>query len=237
MKREKESGKIVVSKDGPYLVTGSVPLGTEAIVLDGDGIPYVWKKKRKYPDGESYSLCHCGRSADQPYCDGSHTVVSFDGTETAEREPFAALADSVTEGPELELADAKALCANARFCGRKGGVWNLTRNSGDPETKRLAIEQVGNCPAGRLVATDRMSGTVCKPDFPAALSIVEDPVAAGRGPIWVKGGVPVESSDGYGYERRNRVTLCRCGKSGNKPLCDGAHTRADFDEENRSIPG
>jgi CDGSH-type Zn-finger protein len=29
--------------------------------------------------------------------------------------------------------------------------------------------------------------------------------------------------DGIIYETRNRVTLCRCGESQNKPLCDGIH--------------
>ena len=28
-----------------------------------------------------------------------------------------------------------------------------------------------------------------------------------------------------------RVALCRCGASKNKPLCDGAHTRAEFADE------
>ncbi|MHB8164175.1 MAG: CDGSH iron-sulfur domain-containing protein [Methanoregula sp.] len=30
-------------------------------------------------------------------------------------------------------------------------------------------------------------------------------------------------ADGKPYTVRNRVTLCRCGKSGNKPFCDGSH--------------
>ena len=42
-------------------------------------------------------------------------------------------------------------------------------------------------------------------------------------PIWVRGGVKVVAADGTPYEQRNRVTLCRCGQSSNKPFCDGTH--------------
>ena len=33
----------------------------------------------------------------------------------------------------------------------------------------------------------------------------------------------IESAGGTEYEVRNRVTLCRCGRSRNKPFCDGSH--------------
>ena len=50
------------------------------------------------------------------------------------------------------------------------------------------------------------------------------------GPLWVTGGIPVERADGQPMETRNRVTLCRCGASGNKPLCDGSHKEVGFSE-------
>jgi CDGSH-type Zn-finger protein len=40
--------------------------------------------------------------------------------------------------------------------------------------------------------------------------------------------VPVAASDGTALETRNRMTLCRCGNSANKPLCDGSHVKAGF---------
>ena len=45
--------------------------------------------------------------------------------------------------------------------------------------------------------------------------------------LWVKGGVEIEATDGHVYEVRNRVTLCRCGRSEKHPLCDGSHLGED----------
>jgi len=45
------------------------------------------------------------------------------------------------------------------------------------------------------------------------------------GPLWCAGGIPIEAEDGTPYEIRNRVTLCRCGKSLNKPFCDSRHLK------------
>jgi CDGSH-type Zn-finger protein len=38
----------------------------------------------------------------------------------------------------------------------------------------------------------------------------------------------IERSDGQPVEVRNRVTLCRCGHSENKPFCDGTHEEIGF---------
>jgi len=38
----------------------------------------------------------------------------------------------------------------------------------------------------------------------------------------------VTSADGFRYEVRSRVTLCRCGASNNKPFCDGSHAAIKF---------
>ena len=40
--------------------------------------------------------------------------------------------------------------------------------------------------------------------------------------------IAVTAPDGETYEVRNRVTLCRCGASMNKPFCDGSHKRTGF---------
>ncbi|MEV6520400.1 CDGSH iron-sulfur domain-containing protein [Longispora sp. NPDC051575] len=49
------------------------------------------------------------------------------------------------------------------------------------------------------------------------------------GPLLVRGDVPLHSVDGRAIDP-GRVTyaLCRCGKSGTKPFCDGTHKAAGF---------
>jgi CDGSH-type Zn-finger protein len=39
----------------------------------------------------------------------------------------------------------------------------------------------------------------------------------------VRGGIQLIGADGRSYELRNRMALCRCGRSENKPFCNGAH--------------
>jgi CDGSH-type Zn-finger protein len=215
--------RIKLCKDGPYTVYGGVPLIEQILVPDAEGLSTRWHKGKEYPFQEEYDLCRCGQSKNKPFCDLSHSETFFDGQETASREPFASQSEPKTIGPELELIDVVALCALARFCDRAGGVWDNTRASDNPEAKKIALQEVSDCPAGRLVLHD-IAGNLIEPEFEPSIGLVLDPVVAELGPIWVRGGIPIESADGFEYEVRNRVTLCRCGKSTNKPFCDGRHT-------------
>jgi CDGSH-type Zn-finger protein len=54
--------------------------------------------------------------------------------------------------------------------------------------------------------------------------------------LWVTGGIPVVRSDGQPFETRPRMTLCRCGHSQMKPLCDGTHREIDFRERSEAAP-
>lgn len=101
--------------------------------------------------------------------------------------------------------------------------------------RAIAIEEACNCPSGRLVAWKKSDNQPIEPEFEPSISLVEDPVHHVSGPLWVKGGVPVVSHDGTPYEIRNRVTLCRCGRSGNKPFCDGTHIKAGFKDGDKKL--
>jgi hypothetical protein len=128
----------------------------------------------------------------------------------------------------MQLADAESLCAYARFCDPHGQVWSQMEHTDDPATRERFIRQTGNCPSGRLVAIDKQTGLAVEPELPVSIGLVEDPSQECAGPVWLRGGIPVVSADGFEYEVRNRVTLCRCGASKNKPFCDGAHASVKF---------
>jgi CDGSH-type Zn-finger protein len=220
---EKENTKkIKISKNGPYVVEGGIPLSDQIIQVDKDGFCLGWKEGRQYATGKTYSLCRCGHSKNKPFCDGTHGRTGFDGTETSSREKFLDQSE-VTEGPGLNLTDVPELCAEARFCHRATGLWELLDRSDDPVAKRICIEEACNCPSGRLVLWEK-NGQLIEPHFEPSIGIVVDPKAPeGEGPLWVRGGILIEAADGTAYEIRNRVTLCRCGKSEIKPFCDGHH--------------
>lgn len=217
-----DSMKITVSRNGPYIVTGGVPLTSEEICNDDEGYCRTWRLAKQYPLQEEYALCRCGHSKNKPFCDGTHAKIHFDGTEAGDREPYRDGAH-VIQGPVLSLTDNEHLCVHARFCMRAGGIWNLVRQSEDPTARDIAIEEAGNCPSGRLVVYDTTTGEAIEPELERSIVVVEYPPRGEHGPLWVRGGIPILSADGEPYEVRNRVTLCRCGRSENKPFCDGSH--------------
>jgi len=192
-----------------------------------EGLSWDWEESRTLEAGPEYELCRCGHSKNKPYCDGTHELVHFDGTETATRQPYARQAETI-DGPTLALDDAEVLCAFARFCDPGGKIWNLVGQSNDPAARKLAIREGMSCPGGRLVLHDKKARQTIEPDLPPSIGVVEDPALGVSGPLWVRGGIRVESEDGKPYEVRNRVALCRCGASVNKPFCNGSHASIQF---------
>jgi CDGSH-type Zn-finger protein len=220
--KEESNCRIKVTKNGPYIVQGNVPLSEQTIIADADKTALEWQQGKQYPTKETYSLCRCGQSKNKPFCDGSHVKANFNGAETATYEPCLKRAKEI-DGPDLKLLDVEDLCASARFCHRAGGIWLLVPKSDNAEAKKIALEETCDCPSGRLIIYDKQQKKIIEPTFKPTVAVTEDPQIGGGGPLRVSGGIPVESADGKTYEVRNRMTLCRCGKSQNKPFCDSSH--------------
>ena len=228
--RPKVTQQIKVLKNGPYLVSGKVPLFPMTIKCDGQAIPLEWVMGETLQTSENYILCRCGQSRTKPFCDSTHLKINFDGTETSNNESFEAMAKEI-DGPTLKLKDAEILCASARFCHRGGDIWPQIPLSDDPKLKQTAVRNACDCPSGRLVVIDKETGKTIEPKLEKSIGLIEDPAKGLSGPLWIQGGIPIYSSQGMLYEVRNRVTLCRCGKSTNKPFCDSSH----YPEEDREV--
>lgn len=186
-------------------------------------------KRENFKTENEYALCRCGKSGNMPFCDESHKRTGFEGTETASFVPYARQAEEF-DGPTLVLSDVENLCAFARFCDPGGKIWGLIEHTDDPQARTLVIREAMHCPAGRLVIHDRITRQEIEEPLEPSIGIVEDPTLGCSGPLWVQGGIAIESEDGHCYETRNRVTLCRCGASDNMPFCNGSHATIKFND-------
>jgi CDGSH-type Zn-finger protein len=226
--------RITVTENGPYEVTGSIPLVSRTIVTDDEGFSVEWGEGDTFTTEATYELCRCGGSRTAPFCDRACETNGFDGTETASREPYLAQADE-QDGPNLILTDAERLCSFARFCDPGGQIWNLVDRPDEASTT-LAVREGKLCPSGRLVTWDRETKVANEEAYGPSIGVVQDPSQGVSGPYAVRGGIQVVAADGFAYERRNRQTLCRCGRSSNKPFCDGTHAAVAFDDGSSRIP-
>lgn len=215
--------EIRVRRHGPYLVRGGIPVGRTAQVETEFGEPVGWVPDEPIDDAdERYALCRCGRSGSKPFCDGTHKREGFDGTETADRGAIADRRRNVAAGEGTISYDA-ATCEHAGFCADRFTTWRrLARKAADPVVRERLMQMVRLCPSGALEMQPRSDGEPLEPALPVSIGVVRD------GPLWVRGGVQVVAADGEAYEVRNRVTLCRCGRSENKPFCDGTHRLVGF---------
>jgi CDGSH-type Zn-finger protein len=62
--RRAEVGIVRVTTDGPLLVRGPI------LLIDERGVEVPVRRRVN-------AICRCGRSATQPFCDGTHKIVPF----------------------------------------------------------------------------------------------------------------------------------------------------------------
>jgi CDGSH-type Zn-finger protein len=207
--------------DGPYRASG-VRLVRFRPLVGPDGSRVEWERGQDIEHEETFELCRCGHSSDQPFCDGTEKEIGFEGEETADRRPTSMRRVAQGDGPVV-LTDDTSLCARARFCIRADtDAWALAFETADPERRELLIRIVEHCPSGRLAYQVPPDDQLVEAEMTPEIAVIQD------GPFWVRGGIPIEASDGFEYEVRQRVTLCRCGHSRNKPFCDGSHVTVGF---------
>ena len=123
-------------------------------------------------------------------------------------------------------------CVHAKFCfNKKSGIRKLMAEPADANARSAIMAMVDRCPSGTFVYDVDIDGemTETEDELPREVAaIAEDSRAKTAGPLWVTGGIPIMMPDGSFLETRNRLTLCRCGQSKNKPFCDGTHGSIGF---------
>jgi len=217
-----DTPRIIVERDGPYIVRGPVPLVRKAPVMSEFGEPLTWVKGEVLRSGGNYALCRCGKSNKKPFCDDTHEDIGFDGTESSNHGPIADR-QKTYQGTKISIKDDRSLCMHAGFCGtRISNVWKMVEQTEDTVVRAQVMAMVERCPSGALTYSIEPDAEPIEPDLPVGIAVTPD------GPLWVSGEIPVEMADGQVLETRNRVTLCRCGSSANMPLCDGSHKDASF---------
>jgi CDGSH-type Zn-finger protein len=231
--------RIVILQGGPYLVQGEIPLASKTQVVSEYGEPLTWKKEHVLETTGEYELCRCGQSENKPFCDGTHYEIDFDGTERADTSASASSQMTFPRGTRIVVKKDQSLCMESGFCGTKDeDTAQLVASTSDSKIRSLVIAMVERCPSGSLTYHIEPNESDIEPDLPRQIADTTEITSEGpiAGPLWVTGNIPIRRADGKPFEPRNRVTLCNCGRSGNKPLCDGTHRHEAQCQDRRRKP-
>ncbi len=207
--------KIKTSKNGPLVIKNITHL-TEAT-----GNNVTVKKK-------SVALCRCGRSKNKPFCDGKHGETGWTdekqkGITPRKKEDYI--------GEKIVIHDNRGICAHVGFC--TNGLPKVFRGGVEPwidpdaESIEKIIETIRKCPSGALSYSigGKLYNTYS--DY-SDIQITED------GPYFIKGSIKLYDKDTP--ESEEHYALCRCGRSKNKPFCDGQHWYTKFRDQGKVEP-
>jgi CDGSH-type Zn-finger protein len=217
---------IEVEENGPYIVHGDIPLVRKSQVVSEYGEPIAWKKDGRILTSGTYKLCRCGRSSTMPFCDMSHHDFDFDGSENAPTDTHAERREVLEGGVNIVVNHDPRLCMESGFCGtRLANLAAYTKQTADTATRSMVIAMIERCPSGSYSYSIQPGKPDIEPDFPVQIAYTTEITSLGPipGAYWVTGKIPIQRADGQPFEIRNRVTLCSCGLSQIKPLCDGSH--------------
>lgn len=230
--KQKVNGRIKVKPFGPYEVEGDIPLVHKTQIVSEFGEPLNWKLDEVIKTEGPYELCRCGHSSDKPFCDSTHCEVDFEGMEHAPTNTFAERQKVDERGTGIVVKSDFTLCMDSGFCGnRLTKIRKMIPETAEPKVRAEIMAMIDRCPSGTYsYAMDNDSEDV-EADLPVQIAVTTEITGEGpiEGSLWVTGMIPVERADGQPFETRNRVTLCNCGESKIKPLCDGTH-RHDQEE-------
>ena len=206
-----EAPQIEVSEKGPLLVKNLQKLHNS--------------KGEEIASKKVMALCRCGASSNKPFCDGTHKEIGFSGEKesdgsTDKRDEYV--------GKSVTIYDNRSICAHAAACTEnlaaafryKQEPW-IDPDAADVEA---IVKAVNACPSGALSVS--IGGSADAQATEPGITIAKD------GPYCVEGKVELSGQGGAEGADTGRYALCRCGRSKNKPFCDGSHWDGFKDEDN-----
>ena len=201
---------ITPTSDGPYMVKN---------------LKNFANRKGPMETKETMALCRCGKSANKPFCDGTHAKVGFssaklEGRVEDKRENF--------KGKNISIHDNRGICAHAGRC--TDGLPSVFRLKEEPwiHPDAASVEEIiatiQKCPSGALSYSVDEAEHRDRDGEPTIF-------VAPNGP-YVVTGCPdlLDTTQGSGASKEH-FTMCRCGGSKNKPFCDGTHWYNKFTDE------
>ena len=213
---KKENPKISIAKNGPYKVE---KLQT-----------FTNSRGEAIQTKPVITICRCGASNNKPFCDGSHARIGFTDEKNENRVPDTR---DTYKGKSITIHDNRGICSHAGFCTDNlpqvflSGIepWINPDEAEIEEIKKI----IGMCPSGALSYTENDTEIT-------EFHTISEIHLAKNGPYYVRGGIELSDESLGDGASKEHYTLCRCGKSGNKPRCDGSHWYAGFkDDEALSI--
>jgi len=168
------------------------------------------------------SLCRCGESEMKPHCDGTHARVEFVG----EREDSEKPALEYYKGRDITIVFDRYLCMGAGYCGELEAVFGTheePKYEPDAAPVEDIIDTIKKCPSGALSYIIRNEHFK---DYCSETGIFVEK----NGPLNFQGEITLiddQESDTL-LPDADHFTLCRCGGSKKKPVCDGSHEEIGF---------
>ena len=136
-------------------------------------------------------------------------------------------ADPVKEfrGEKIVVRFNPAICISAGECVR-GSRAVFPDGPGSTNPDALPPDEVAaiihRCPSGAL-HYERVDGGPQEVPDPYGIAVQKN------GPYYVRGDIMLKDHRGNVLRQDTRMALCRCGKSSNKPFCDGTHNTITFE--------
>lgn len=149
------------------------------------------------------------------------------------------------EGIRAYRTDDLNVYWDAKQCSHSGKCWQGSPQVFRPSERpwiRLEnaapeeiIKTIDQCPTGalkyELTKNSKVDSAIAQGPgslrFRGAAEEAVEIKAVQEGPLMVQGLARIVDSKGQLIKEANRMTLCACGKSANKPFCDGSHMRKD----------